>query len=750
MNTHSATATSARTHTTRPLALACLLLCAGLGVPAWGQGAPQQPATQPAAPPADQRAGLSPDPMPITRITLYRSGVGAFQRSGSVDGARRVSLRFDVEQINDVLKSLQVIDLDKGRVDGVTYASRDPLARRLSSFSLNLADNPSLPTILERLRGSPVELITFVDGTVSGTVLSVETRPMLPGGAGGAGTDRDARPVNTPVVNLVTSTGVRSIAVPSISSFSIEDPKLADEMNKALAAIAESRAERIKSVDLQLSGDGPRRVAALYVHETPVWKTSYRLLLPEPSSTGQAADKPDPANVAPVLKGWALVENTTDSDWTGVKLALVSGRPVSFKMDLSQPLYVFRPEIAVPTVAGVMPREFEGGLAAALPPNAMRDAAMMDRSEGGERVLMSRSDAATAASAKFAGAVRDPGSPAAVLSGSNMVDYGTRSVATGGDVGEQFTYEVTNPVTIERQRSAMIPIIDANIAGRRVSIYNQSQRADHPMRGVQITNTSGLQLLPGPISVYDGAQYAGDAQIGQVGMGDKRLLAYALDLDVAVTTDTSDSQRLERLRIVDGVFERRSKVRSGVKYTFANKDLKRGRTIVLEHPRLSGWDLVDLKASEQTQELYRFDVAVDAGTQQVIDVVQERTELTRVGLLNIDQPTLLLIQREGKASAAVIEAFREASKRWAAMGDLDRQLTEAERALEVNKRDQDQSTSMMSRIDRTNPNYATLSERLAALLAKLGAMETARLDVSMKLETARLSFYDFTRTLNVE
>src|ERR1700754_4086654 len=109
-----------------------------------------------------------------------------------------------------------------------------------------------------------------------------------------------------------------------------------------------------------------------------------------------------------------------------------------------------------------------------------------------------------------------------------------KPVAQGGEVGEQFQFELNSPVTIERQRSAMIPLLTSPVSGKRVSIYNQSDRADHPMRGVQLTDATNLQLLPGPISVYNVAAYAGDAQINQIAVGDNRLLAYAVDLDVAV------------------------------------------------------------------------------------------------------------------------------------------------------------------------------------------------------------------------
>ncbi|MBY0307157.1 MAG: hypothetical protein K2Q09_00300, partial [Phycisphaerales bacterium] len=327
--------------------LVLLAALAGLTValpPALAQPGPEKDA---AAQPQHASKGVE---LPVTDITLYRSGVGYFLRKGTVDGNQRVSLKFDVSQINDVLKSMQVLDLDKGRIDAVSFASKDPLERRMRSFSINIGDNPSMPSLLERLRGSAVTLKT-ANGEVTGTVLSVESRK-VPAGGGDKG-----QVIETPVANLITGGGIRSVVVSDIQNFTINDPKIAEEMSKALAALAESRADRIKSLDFSLSGDGSRRIAVAYVHESPVWKASYRLLLPESADPS----KPDPANIAPVLKGWALVENTTDNDWNNVRLSLVSGRPVSFKMDLSEPMYVWRPDIPVPTVAGVMPKEYGGG-----------------------------------------------------------------------------------------------------------------------------------------------------------------------------------------------------------------------------------------------------------------------------------------------------------------------------------------------------------------------------------------------------
>ncbi|MFN9930960.1 MAG: hypothetical protein ACK54T_09915 [bacterium] len=742
-------------HLTRPLAVALLAGTCTLLAPTTPTAQAKQTAPTPSPAPAKAQG----DSMPITGITLYRSGVGSFIRSGVVEGSTKVSLKFDVNQINDVLKSLQILDLDNGRVDSVTYASKDPLARRLSSFSLNLADNPALPTLFERLRGSPVKIKTFSDGTATGTVLSVESR-RIP-----SGSTKDAPIVDTPVVNIILAPGegaggIRSIPIPTIATFSIEDARLADEMSKALAAIAESRAERIKSVDLALSGEGQRRVAAAYVHETPVWKTSYRLILPEAPNPAKA----DPANIGPVLKGWALVENTTDSDWTGVKLALVSGRPVSFAMDLSEPMYVFRPEVPVPTVAGVMPREYEGGSKPGstdaiingrrvTSAEAQRKMNVASRSESGRAGAPADAEMyrASIGSTFDSTAGLPPAAAPSSLTATQMADYGMPSGAKGMEVGEQFQYEVSTPVTIERQRSAMIPIIDANIQGRRVSIYNMADRPDHPLRGVEIVNTSGLQLLPGPISVYDGAAYAGDAQVGQVSIGDKRLLAYALDTDIAVQTEPVSDNKFTKLRIIDGLFEQTIRTRAGTTYTFDNKDLKRGRNLMVEHPKLEGFTLAEGGTpAETTQALLRFNLTLEPGKQNKLKVVQERINNSRVSIETYSMPQIIAFQKDGVISQAVLDAVRTGAKKNAGVNQTQQQLADNTQNIDTAKRDQAQLTEMMGRLDRQNPNYASISERLGKSLKLLETLEKDRTTLTAKLDELRTERDDYFRSLNVE
>lgn len=715
---------------------------------------------------------LATNTLPITRITLYRSGVGAFQRQGAVSDNAQISLKFDASQINDVLKSLQVLDFG-GRVASVSYPSKDPLARRMGSFGLQIGDNPSLPTLFERVRGSMVTLTTS-DSTISGSVLSVEMREIPQGGSAG----EKPAVIKTAVVNVVTASGIKAVPIPTISSFTLADKTLADELNKALTALAESRAERTKVVDVSVAGTGSRQVAMAYVHETPVWKTSYRLILPDaegakPDTTKEGAKEAAKGKgevtsaTQGILQGWAIVENTTDQDWANVRLSLVSGRPVSFRMDLYEPLYVFRPEVAVPTVPGVMPRAYDGGVAAVPPPAppigtaggakpglTAAPAAKAARSEmgmrraGGNAAPGSPGGGGADNSASGAYGEFDPGSP---ISAAEMVDYAARPGAKGGEVGEVFQFELENPVTIERQRSAMIPLLSSGINARRVSIYNQSDRADHPMRGVELTNTTALQLLPGPLSVMDGSAYAGDAQISQVSPGDKRLLAYAVDLDVAVVTAPISESKITKLRVVQGTFEQTVKSAFGTKYTFANKDQKRSRTIITEHPKLEGYTLRGtLKPEEQTQGLLRFATSVEAGKDATLEVVQERTEKQSIGIFNYDVETLVRFQQNGQLSDGALKAVQGLFAKQRDMSELERQIEQMDQQSTKLKADQTRITGVMQPLDRNSDTYKNFLSKLNKQEAEIDRLSTKLEETRKKAEQARADLNAAVAALSVE
>src|SRR5947208_6821154 len=283
--------------------------------------------------------------LPVTRVVLFNSGVGYFTRGGEVEGDTRVDLVFPEEDINDLLKSMVLEDFNGGRVAAVSYDSREPVDRTLASFAINLNGNPTVAQILQQARGERVE-VTVVPtaanqpGKLVGTVVGVETQKQ-PAGPNAT--------VDVEVLNLWCAEGLRSVKLSDVQQLRFSNPVIEAEFRRALEVVSLSHDSQKKAVSLHFAGEGKRKVQVGYVVEAPIWKTSYRLVLD--------ADK----KARPYLQGWAMVENPTDEDWGNVKMALVSGRPISFKMDLYNPLYVPRPTVEPELFASLRPPTYSGG-----------------------------------------------------------------------------------------------------------------------------------------------------------------------------------------------------------------------------------------------------------------------------------------------------------------------------------------------------------------------------------------------------
>ncbi|MEO7085880.1 MAG: hypothetical protein ABI442_13845, partial [Gemmatimonadaceae bacterium] len=214
------------------------------------------------------RATAATTDVPVAKVVLFSSGVGYFEHAGTVRGNSTTELRFKTAQINDILKSIVLQDQDGGRVGAITYPSQDPIGKTLKSFQVDITQNPGMAQLLNQLRGARVTVQSQAE-RLSGTVLGVETRTKM--------TDRGEPLVS--VLNLLSGATIRSVDLGTISSLSLDDPVLEDELNKALASLSQARDQDKKPVTISFTGTGERRVRVGYVVETPVWKTSYRLLL---------------------------------------------------------------------------------------------------------------------------------------------------------------------------------------------------------------------------------------------------------------------------------------------------------------------------------------------------------------------------------------------------------------------------------------------------------------------------------------
>lgn len=627
------------------------------------------------------------NPLPIRQVVLFNSGVGYMQREGEVSGDSRIELTFPASDINDLLKSLVLQDLGGGRISTVNYDSYDPIDKILRSFALDLNNNPTFGQILNQARGEKIEITRMEKAgqtsKVQGTIVGMETRRKTLDKGGF---------VDEEFLNLTGPNGLQAVALEQVLGVKFLNPTLDNEFQRALQVLARSHDVQKKTVSLGFSGAGKRAVRVGYVVERPIWKTTYRLRM-EP-------------NGKLFLQGWALVENTSDDDWNDVRMVLVSGKPISYQMNLYEPLYIPRPFVEPELFASLRPPVYSGAMDQPGAPGAPAQAGdkgvkapqealkqlqqqqminpnfMMPMQQWGAMPMPYGGYGQFGQFGQFGQMGLVPGNTAnpyqnlgntqnffgntmnkltyeelqnrrkqqqqeqkdakkagSMIAGLNFKE-GIQSVATAEEIGDYYQYILDQKITLPRQKSAMMPILDQTIDGAKVSIYNESTHAKYPLLGLRLKNTSGQPLTQGPITVYENSTYAGDTRILDLQPNEERLLSYALDqsTEIKSTVKVTPSPDMN-FKIGEAQLTARYKLRQTKTYTIRNRSTHH-RTVILEHPIRTDWKLLDpVKPSEKSRDHYRFTVTVAAGKTENFDVVEEQARLDTVALTTGGTPT---------------------------------------------------------------------------------------------------------------
>jgi hypothetical protein len=627
--------------------------------------------------------------LPVKRVVLFSSGVAFYEHNGDVEGNATVDLKFNVRDINDLLKSMVLQDLGGGKVSTVSYGSKDPITRTLQTFSIDLTSNPTLADLLRQVRGEKIEI--DAPTKIAGIIIGVETRKVPVG---------KSDVIDVPFLNLLTDEGLRSVSLENVGKIKLANPKLDAELRQALMVLATAKSTDKKAVSLSFKGDGKRAVRVGYVQESPIWKTSYRLVLEDEKK--------------PFLQGWAIVENTTEADWNNVDLTLVSGRPISFVMDLYQPLYVGRPVVVPELYASLRPRTYDQDLAGA-------EADFRKAADGRPIDAIAANSAKADEKARFAA----PGAPGNGQGGGfggrgasslqerllkqagegkgeawNLASGG-QSLATASDVGEMFRYVIATPVTLARSKSAMLPIVNDSVEGEKVVIYNESQHPKHPLNGLRLKNTTDLHLMQGPITVFDDGAYAGDAQIQDLPPKSERLISYAMDLDTEVAiTGRQDASNLVSLTLAKGnaiITHKHTRSRT---YTVKNSGRKAKKTLI-EYPLEANWNLVEPKeAEEKTRNMYRFAVQAEPGKPATLVVKEEFTASQSVAITNWDDNTIAFYRNAKEVSEDVKKALAEVVKRKAEIQQVVAKRQEVERQIQIIDVEQTRIRGNMAQLEK--------------------------------------------------
>ena len=651
--------------------------------------------------------------LPLEKVVLFTSGVGYFQHGGKVTGDATVEMSFKAENVNDLLKSMVVEDLGGGTVPAVSYASRDPITKTLGTFAIDLTDAPSIGQILGQLRGERIEVEAAPPAT--GKIVGVERRQVPVG---------DDRSVEKEFITILTGDGLRTLALDAITRIRLLDDRLQHELEQALAVLALGHDNEKKSVSLSFAGQGERAVRVGYVQEAPVWKTSYRLVLDGGEAAGGKRDGKQGGKA--LLQGWAIVENTTDRDWKDVRMALVSGRPISFVMDLYQPLYVPRPIVAPELYASLAPQVYGQGMEAAEREFAKRKGpeekgAMMDlaaapppmvaKPSAEMRRLREDQDSQRDASANGMAAIR--------------------SVAAGEALGKLFRYEIAAPVSIARQRSAMLPIVAEQVEVEKVSVYDDRVMPKHPLAGVRLVNSTKLDLMQGPITVFDAGAYAGDARIEDLPAGSSRLLTYAVDLDVEVAPRFEPKpEELVSVKLVKGTLVASRKQARRKVFEVKNSGAE-AVTLLVEHPLEGGWKLVEPEQpAEKTRDRYRFAVEAEPGKPASLAVAEEQVVSQQVALTNLDAGMILFYSNAKVTSPAVKQALADVIERKREIERLAQERGRREQEIQAVGQEQERIRQNMAQLDRASDLYtryvtkfAEQEDRVEALRKEIAALQ---------------------------
>ena len=669
--------------------------------------------------------------LPIKRVVLYKNGVGYFEHLGSVQGNQNVTISFTSGQLNDVLKSFTVLDLNGGRVTGVGYGSAAPIDRQLGDLKLPINEKTSLTEFLSALRGAKLEVRNGA-AIVTGRLLSVERKTRMGSGA----------TLEVDYVSLITDSGeVKTTEVSPGFSVKLLERGLGGKVDRYLDLISAGREADLRRMVISTEGTGQRSLFVSYISEVPVWKTTYRLVL-----GGKAGQ-------APLLQGWAIVDNTVGENWNQVELSLVAGAPQSFIQNLSQPFYTRRPVVPLPESLNAAPQTFEatlipggasvGGLVT--DPSGVPVARAAVKAFDAAGVLLGQVYSSEAGAFELSGLPDGPvrleaslpGFRTQVVSGlavsssrrvqqnmrlqlgaasqtvevaaaASTVDTETASVAASGgrntgsgralgnpmeagpmykkvtpppppapsaalaearariapgasaqELGDLFEYKVKEPITILKDHSALVPILQSKIEAEKVSVWNESAGTVRPQRALWLTNSSGLTLDGGSFSVLEDQTFAGEGIFEPIHPAEKRLVSYATDLAVTPSAkQASDPQRVTRITIQNGVLTQYSEILDKKTYTFRNED-QSPRTIVVEHPVRAGYDLRGAaKPAEITPQWMRFRVPVAAKQTATLVVEESRPLFSGFQVTSITSNQLDVFVRDRSIDKSVEDALR--------------------------------------------------------------------------------------------
>ena len=511
-------------------------------------------------------------------------------------------------------------------------------------------------------------------------------------------------------IAINTSNGIRLFDINEIRSIKFSDPELEQEVRNALDSLDETAGSTSRRLTLNLPGNNQRTVSISYVVPSPVWKVSYRL---------------DLGQQRPLFQGWAIVDNDSDTDWDNVSLSLVAGRPVSFIQNLYPPYYVARP---------VLPLSIAGAA----------EARSHDRGYGGEvsedsAVLYERP-------ADMLYSARSSAPAPAVAREQSNVAGGVVETAQGADAGGQFEFTIRTPVTLNRKMSAMFPLVESNIEARKILFYGG--RGRYPRLGAELSNNSGMKLPAGPITVYDGGIYAGDALIEFWNENEKRIISYGEDLTVSAAMNSTTANTVSTVTISGGVMTINRTISFNTSYSFINSDSS-AKNMVIEKDKIINTTLASPNAAEQTTTAYRFNISLPANRETVFSVVEQRPMSESITLLSQRPESLLSYSTNQEIPQSIRAGLQRAVELRQAVDSANNNIRNIEADRNRQIAEQDRIRRNLEAVGSQTPQGQTYLTRLTTLDAEIDELTRNLESANTNARAAQTAFENYLANLNL-
>jgi hypothetical protein len=750
--------------------------------------------TKPSKPQATQAtvvSGVAADSsarLPVKRVVLYKNGVGYFEHTARVHGTQDLSIDFTTAQLNDVLKSLTAVDLGDGRISSVRYNSIAPLDERLKSLRLPFGEQVTQAEYLSALRGARVEVHSG-SATAAGRLLSVEKIRKQR-------SKDDFEEVTA--FAIVTDVGeLRNFELGSGTSVRIAERELTDEVGRYLTLIGSSRARDVRRMSFAAAGSGDRDVFVSYISEVPIWKSTYRILFPEkpgerpllqgwaivdntigedwkdvqlslvagaPQSFIQNISQPFYARrpVVPLPESVMLTpqshEATMQFDRLEQFAELQAGAAGPSHATTSLEGLVKDPSGAAVSGARVTVRNEETGAAQV----AMTDsrghyrfndlqagnAAVFVNATGFQRFNLTNVYLGIGRTNEIDATLNVGAANETVeVSGqASRVETSTATVSTlaekqgaeaeGKSAGDFFEYKIKQKITIGKNQSALVPILQAHIDAEKVTLWNEQSA---PLRALWIKNTSGQVLDAGSFNVLEADTFAGEGVLETIHPDERRLLSYAGDAAVHVKYTADETEKpFSQVRISKGVMQLTKERRRSNKFTIRNADAD-PRQVIVEYPAEEGWKLTSAtpKPEESSESYHRFRVPVDAGKTAELTVESIHPEETRYELTNLDDEEVALLVEQKRMTPSLQQAFDRILKQKEKIEGLAVQLSDR-------KRESEQITADQNRIRENMKALKGSSEEKALLQRYVGQLDSQE----SRLATLRRESIDITNQEN--